>query len=137
MIRRGARQLPVRATRVTLPESSFATIELENHRQIPAKLRRVSLTGGLLDLAVYIEERLAVNLTLPLGSGLIEARAELLFPMRTLIGYLQPFRFISIGEHQLHLLDREISALLQQARIAQAAQKDLGVTPPNFLLELL
>jgi hypothetical protein len=137
MIGRGRRQLPRRAPRVTLPESSFATIQLENGRQIPAKVRRVSLTGGLLDLAVFMEERLAVGLTLPIGSGIVQARAELLFPMRTMIGYLQPFRFTSIREEQLHILDREITELLQRARAASSAHRDLGVSPPNFLLELL
>jgi hypothetical protein len=136
MIRRVPRPLPRRAPRVALPESSFATIQLENGRQIPAKLKRVSLTGGLLDLAVFMEERLAVGLTLPIGSGIVHARAELLFPMRTMIGYLQPFRFTSIREEQLHILDREITEL-QQNRAASSAQMDLGVSPPNFLLELL
>lgn len=137
MIRRVPRQFPARAPRVTVPEGSFATIQLENRRQIPAKLRRVSLTGGLLDLAIYVEERLAVSLTLPVGSGTVQARAELLFPMRTVIGYLQPFRFTSIREEQLHMLDREINELLKQTRIAQGAHKDMGVSPPSFLLELL
>jgi len=136
MIRRLTGPLRRRAPRVTLPESSFATIQLENGRQIPAKLKRVSLTGGLLDLAVFMEERLAVGLTLPIGSGIVHAHAELLFPMRTMIGYLQPFRFTSIREEQLHILDREITEL-QQNRAASSAQMDLGVSPPNFLLELL
>jgi hypothetical protein len=135
MIRRMPRQFPARAPRVTVPEGSFATIQLENGRQIPTKLRRVSITGGLLDLAIFIEERLAVGLTLPIGSGVVHARAELLFPMRTMIGYLQPFRFTSIREEQLHILDREISELLKQTRIVQGVPKDLGVSPPNFLLE--
>ena len=137
MTRRVPRQVPARAPRVNVPEGSFTTIQLENGRQIPAKLQRVSLTGGLLDLAVFIEERLAVSLTLPVGSGVVHARAELLFPMRTMIGYLQPLRFTSIREEQLHILDREISELLQRARAATAAQTNLGVNLPNFLLELL
>jgi hypothetical protein len=137
MIQRVPHPLPARAPRVSVPEGSFATIQLENRRQIPAKLRRISLTGGLLDLAIYVDERLAVGLTLPVGSGVVQARAELLFPMRTMIGYLQPFRFTSIGEEQLHILDREITDLLKQTRIAQAAPKDLGLSPPRFLLERL
>lgn len=137
MIRRGPRPFPARAPRVTVPEGSFATIRLENQRQIPAKLRRVSLTGGLLDLAVYVEERLTVSLTLPVGSGIVQARAELLFPLRTMIGYLQPFRFLSMSEDQLPILNREINQLLKQARIAEAARAELGISPPSFLLERL
>jgi hypothetical protein len=137
MIRRAPHQFATRAPRITVPEGSFATIELENGRHIPAKLKRVSLTGGLLDLAIYVDERLAVSLTLPVGSSTVQARAELLFPMRTMIGYLQPFRFTSVHEEQLHALNREITELLKHARSAQAAQKDLGVSPPSFLLERL
>lgn len=127
-----------RAPRVTMPECVFATIHLENKRQIAAKLRRVSLTGGLLDLAVFMEERLAVGLTLPIGTGIVQARAELLFPMRGPTGYLQPFRFTSIREEQLHILDREIAVLLKQAQSTVAPRPELGASPfPNFLLELL
>lgn len=126
-----------RAPRVTLPECAFASVQLENGRRIPAKLRRISLTGGLLDLAVYVEERLSVDITLPVGSGIVHARAELLFPMRGVTGYLQPFRFIAIREEQLHILDREITELLKQAQAPSAARQGLGVKPPNFLLELL
>jgi hypothetical protein len=134
---RPSRQLPRRAPRVTLPECAFATIQLENGRQIPAKLRSVSLTGGLLDMAIYIEERLSVGLTLPVGSGIVHGRAEMLFPMRGVTGYLQPFRFTSIREEQLHILDREISELLKQMPALAAPRQELGVNPPRFLLESL
>lgn len=131
-------QFHPRAPRVTLPECVFATIHLENKRQIAAKLRRVSLTGGLLDLAIFMEERLAVGLTFPIGSGIVHARAELLFPMRAVTGYLQPFRFTSIREEQLHILDREITALLKQAQSSVTPRHEIGEIPlPNFLLELL
>jgi hypothetical protein len=130
------RQTPRRSPRVNLPECTFATIQLENRRQIPAKLRRVSLTGGLLDLAIYVEERLSVSLTVPIGAGIVHARAELLFPMRSMTGYLQPFRFTAIREEQLHILNREINELLKQAQ-ASVTRQDLGVTLPNFLAELL
>jgi len=137
MIRDMPRQTCRRAPRVTLPECTFVNIQLENRRQIPAKLRRVSLTGGLLDLAVYVDERLSVSLTLPIGSGIVCARAEMLFPMRSVTGYLQPFRFTSIREEQLHILDREITELLKQTQTSSVARQELGVSPPNFLLELL
>ncbi len=137
MIRSVHRHLRPRAPRVTLPECVFATIQLENNRQIAAKLQRISLTGGLLDLAVYIEERIPVGLTLPIGAGIVQARAELLFPMRTPTGYLQPFRFTSIREEQLHILDREINELLRQPPATSGTRQGLGVNPPSFLAELL
>jgi hypothetical protein len=136
MIQPGPRQTPRRAPRVTLPECTFVTIELESRRKIPAKLRRVSLTGGLLDLALYLDERLSVSLTFPIGSGVVHARAELLFPMRGMTGYLQPFRFAAIREEQLHILNREINELLKQTQ-TPVTRQDLGVNLPNFLAELL
>jgi hypothetical protein len=123
-----------RAPRVTLPECVFATMQLENSRQIHAKLQRVSVTGGLLDLAVYVEERVKVGLTLPIGGSKVHAQAVMLFPMRTMTGYLQPFRFTSIPPEQLHILDREICELL---KASPAARHGLGMKPPNSLLESL
>jgi len=125
----------VRPPRVTLPETVFVTVQLENGRQVTAKLHRVSLTGGLLDLAVYLEERIRVGLTVPIGSGIVHAQAQLLFPMRGMTGYLQPFRFTSMRAEQLHILDREITELLKRAQTAPAGGQGLGIRPPNFLLE--
>ena len=137
MITGARRPLRPRAPRVLLPECVFVIIQLENKRKIPAKLLRISLTGGLLDLAFFVEERLSVALTLPIGSGIVHARAEMLFPMRTMPGYLQPFRFTSIREEQLHILDREITALFKQTP-SSATRQHLGMSPPpSSLLELL
>lgn len=136
MIATGPRHFRPRAPRVILPECVFITMQLENGREIPAKLQRVSLTGGLLDLAVYVEERMSVGLTLPLAAGsVVEARAEMLFPLRTLTGYLQPFRFTAFAEGHLHILNREIDDLLRHA--SAAARHGVGLRPPSSLLESL
>ncbi|HLV85400.1 MAG TPA: hypothetical protein VKV39_00380 [Candidatus Sulfotelmatobacter sp.] len=128
---------PPRAPRVTLPETVFAVVQLENNRQIPAKLQRISLTGGLLDLAVYLEERIRVDLKIPIGAGVVQARAAMLFPMRSATGYLQPFRFTNLRPEQQHILDREINELLRRNQVSAAATRGLGVHLPNFLLESL
>jgi len=130
-----------RAPRVTLPECLFVTVQLESGRKIPAKLQTISLTGGLLDLAVCIEERVPFSLTIPIGSTVTEARAEMLFPMRSATGYLQPFRFTSLRPEQFQILEREINEFRSQAQAsaaaAAAAKHELGAKLPNFLLELL
>jgi len=127
-----------RAPRLTLAKGAFATIQLENGRQFTAKLQTISLTGGLLDLASYVEERVPFSLTLSIGSGIVHGRAEMLFPMRSVAGYLQPFRFTSLRTEQLHILDREITELLERPQASPAAPKvELGVHPPSYLLELL
>ena len=126
-----------RAPRVTLPECLFVTVQLESGRKIPAKLQRISLTGGLLDLAVFVEERVPFGLTIPIGPGIAHARAEMLFPLRNATGYLQPFRFTALRPEQLQILDHEISELRRQAQASAAAKHALGVNLPSFLLELL
>jgi hypothetical protein len=81
-------------------------IRLENGRQFTGKLRQLSITGGLMDLPAYIEERTWIDLTIYLASGLLRATAEMMFPMRGGTAYLQPFRFITLGERELHAVDR-------------------------------
>lgn len=130
--------LRLRAPRVTAPDGSFVNVQLENGRQFTARLQRISLTGGLLDLPAYVEERVAFGFTLSIGSGVVHGRAELLFPMRTMTGYLQPFRFTSLRTEQIHILNREINQVLQRPQGSTAAPKiELGVHLPNYLLELL
>jgi len=97
----------------------------------------VSVTGGLLELANYMEERISVGLTLPVGSGVVHARAQMLFPMRGVNGYLQPFRFTDIRAEQLHILDREITTLLSQTTASATNRPVLGSRPPQSLLESL
>ena len=130
-------RLSTRAPRVNFWGSVSATIQLENGRLLPAKLHRVSVTGGLLELANYMEERISVGLTLPVGSGVVHAPAQMLFPMRGVNGYLQPFRFTDIRAEQLHILDREITTLLSQTTASATNRPVLGSRPPQSLLESL
>ncbi len=123
-----------RAPRVSLRESIPSTLQLENGRQLSAKLHRFSITGGLLELAAYIEERSWVGLTFQMGSSVLHLTAEMMFPMRGAIGYLQPFRIVRISEEELHHLDREITTLLKQ-RLTPTAAHGSGFRPPHFYLE--
>lgn len=122
-----------RAPRVSLRGTISAVIRLENGRQLPATLRQLSITGGLLDLSVYLEERAWVDLTIYLSSGPVRATAEMMFPMRGGVGYLQPFRFTSLGEEELHALDREVTVLLQQS--VTSSNGDSGLRAPRYYLE--
>jgi hypothetical protein len=122
-----------RAPRVSLRGTISAVIRLENGRQLPAKLRLLSITGGLLDLGVYLEERAWVDLTIYLSSSAIRGTAEMMFPMRGGAGYLQPFRFTSMGAEELHVLDQEVTSLLKQSATSKAG--DSGVRAPRYYLE--
>lgn len=54
-----------RAARVALQGRISVMVLLENGRQFPAKLHQLSVTGGLLEVDMYLEERSKVGLTLP------------------------------------------------------------------------
>jgi hypothetical protein len=123
-----------RAPRVSLRDSIPSTIQLENGRQLSAKLHRFSITGGMLELASYVEERSWVGLTFQVGSSVVHLTAEMMFPMRSAIGYLQPFRIARIREQDLHLLDQEITALLKQ-RLSPSSVHGPSFRPPHFYLE--
>ena len=127
------RRPPRRAPRVSLRGTISAVIRLENGRQLPAKLRQLSITGGLLDLAVYLEERAWVDLTIYLSSGAVRATAEMMFPMRGGVGYLQPFRLTSLGAEELHALDREVSRLLKESIAPKTGES--GTPGPRYYLE--
>ena len=103
-----------RAPRVPLRGTVSATIHLENQRVLIAKLHQLSMTGGLLEVAAYIDERSRIALAFQLGAGPLLAKAELLFPMRGGMGYLQPFRFTAFGAGVRQTLEVEIATLLKQ-----------------------
>jgi len=108
-------------------------IRLENGRLLPAKLQQLSITGGLLDLAIYLEERTWVDLTIYLSSGLVRGTAEMMFPMPGSVGYLQPFRFTSLGAEELYAVDREVTDMLKQS--VKRRPGDLGLRSPRYYLE--
>ena len=97
------------------------------------KVQQLSVTGGLLDLANYVEERSWVDLTIYLSSGPVRATAEMMFPMLGALGYLQPFRFTSLGEEELHALDGEVTSLLKQSGTPKIG--DAGLRAPRYYLE--
>jgi len=126
---------PTRAPRANLRGTVSALVQLENMRRIPAKIHQISITGGLLELTTYVEERAKVHLAITIGSCVIRPRAVMLFPMHAANSYLQPFRFSGLTDDERHLLDREITVLLKQALAAVQAGHGQGFRPPRFYLE--
>jgi hypothetical protein len=122
-----------RAPRANLCGTVFAVIRLENGRQLTCSMQQLSITGGLLDQAAYLEERTWVELTIYLSSGPVRTTAEMMFPMRAGAGYRQPFRFTSLGTEELHAVDREVTEVLLQSTRASAA--DRGLRAPRYYLE--
>lgn len=123
----------IRAPRVNLWGTASATIQLENGRQLWAKMLRISITGGLLELATCLDEGVSVSLTLHLGEGTVRGKGAMLFPMWAEQGYLQPFAFTDLREDQLLALQAEIAELLRQAKPLATGRPRPGHRPPHFL----
>jgi hypothetical protein len=126
---------PKRAPRASLQGSVSALLELENGRRLPVKLHLLSATGGLLELANYLDERTRVSLTMQIGSGTVRPKAEMLFPMRGTHGYFQPFRFTGLHTEERQILEKEIAELLRQTITPAKAGHASGFRPPHFFLE--
>jgi len=122
----------IRAPRVSLRETVPVTIQLENGKQLPAKLHKISVTGGLLETVTYLEERVRVGVTLPIGSSFVRPKAEMLFPMWSVNGYLQPFRFTGLWVEERQILEMEISELLKQSVTRSSAGLKAGLPPARF-----
>ena len=119
-----------RAPRVPLRGTVSATIHLENQRVLIGKLHQVSMTGGLLEVATYIDERSKIALAFQLSAAPLLAKAEMLFPMRGGMGYLQPFRFTAFGAGVRQSLEMEIAALLKQTHPAGKPPEPARPEPP-------
>jgi hypothetical protein len=124
-----------RAPRANLRSPLSVTVHLENGRQIFAKLHRLSITGGLLELGTCVEERVWVNLAIFLNGGVVRPAAEMMFPMRGGDSYLQPFRITRLRAEELHLLDKEVTELRKQTIAPNGSGHGIGFRPPHYYLE--
>lgn len=122
----------MRAPRISLRGSVPVTVQLENKRQLTGKLYRVSVTGGLVELGPYIDERSKVMMVFQLGAGLLQARAEMMFPMRGGMGYFQPFRFTGFAPGARQTLEAQINALLRQT---VGPNHQLGLAAQRFVAD--
>lgn len=125
----------VRAPRVNVQGRISVLVKLENGRQVSGKLQTVSVSGGLVQVPTYLEERSKIVLTIPVGNNLVRPHAETLFPMWSANGYLQPFRFTRIWTEERQMLEAEISELLNQTVARSTATRVTGFRPRNFYLE--
>jgi hypothetical protein len=128
-------QFQPRAPRVNLWGIVSASLQLENGRQFTGKLQTLSITGGLLDVATFFDERTNISLLFRFAGVILQTRAQLLFPMRGGMGYLQPFRFTGIGMKERQIIDAEINTILKKAAAEKTAQ-GLGYRPPRSYLDL-
>ena len=124
-----------RATRVSLQGRISAIVQLENGRQLSGKLHQLSVTGGLLEIAMYLDERTKAGLAIPIGGNVLRPDAEMLFPMWGAQGFLQPFRFTRLWAQERQMLEAEIVELLRQSVARSTAGQGLAPRPRPFYLE--
>jgi hypothetical protein len=123
-----------RATRVNVKGRVSVIIQLENGRKISAKLHKLSVTGGLLEIAMYLEERSKVDLSIPIGVTMVRPKAEILFPMCGAHGCLQPFRFTRLWAEERQMLETEITELLKPSMARpNAGQGTLTRPGPTYV----
>ena len=109
-----------RAARVQLGDSVLAAIRLEDGRRTRAKLRTVSVTGGLLHMTNPLTQGEFAEVAFQTQSGPVRGMAEILSPsLKTTAGILQPFRFVALedDDHRRlrtsldHVADRNLLGL--------------------------
>lgn len=102
-----------RGARVKLGGSVLALLQLQNKRQIRARLNQVSCNGGLLQLEQPLDEGIVVEVLFHVGSTTVRNKAEMLFPMWATKGCLQPFRFKDIPDDVRSDLEEDLTAMLK------------------------
>jgi hypothetical protein len=82
-----------RAPRVKLAGSILVLLQLDDRRQVRARLNQLSVNGGVLQLSEPLEEQRSVEVMFHIGSTTVRAQAATISPMWATQGCLQPFRF--------------------------------------------
>jgi hypothetical protein len=102
-----------RGARVKLGGSVLALLQLQNRRQIRARMSQLSANGGLLQLDAPIDEGVVVEILFHVGTTTVRSKVEMLFPMWATNGCLQPFRFKDIPDEIRASLEKDLIALLK------------------------
>ncbi len=126
---------PPRAPRVNLWGVVAASLQLENGRQLSGKLQTLSVTGGLLDVAVCLDERIEVSMLFRFGEAILQTRVRMLFPMRGGMGYFQPFQFKNLGVRERQIIDTEIAERMRQNVAPDKQAFGLGRRAPGIYLD--
>src|SRR5579864_4724928 len=114
-----------RGARVKLGGSVLALLQLQNKRQIRARLNQVSCNGGLLQFDQPLDEGIIVEILFHVGSTTVRSKAEMLFPMWATKGCLQPFRFKDLEEAVRGSLEEDLKTLLKMSPGTTAGDTNL------------
>ena len=108
-----ASQREQRGARVKLGGTVLALLQLQNHRQVRARLNQLSCNGGLLQLEQPLDEGIVVEVLFHVGSTTVRNKAQMLFPMWATKGCLQPFRFKDIPDDLRSNLESDLTSMLK------------------------
>ena len=106
-------QPAMRATRVYFTERTSAVLRLDDGRNVPGKLKVISLTGGLLSVPHPLETGSNAKLMFLTGAGMVLGSAKMLSP---LTWGLQPFRFVALAYDDQNKLKNVIQRSIDQSR---------------------
>lgn len=121
---------PWRWPRARLDGNNPTVLRFPNGQCIGANLQVISVTGGLLSLAKFVDQGLRVRLMFLTEGGSVQGGAEMLPPVRD---GLQPFRFVSLpadDRRRVGALVGELSqnkselAWIEKLRAASAQHKE-------------
>lgn len=102
--------------RVRFPETTPAVLRLADGNRVPGKLQLISISGGLLGLSRPLKTHSVIKLMFVAPTGSVFAAAKMLNPLSW---GLQPFRFVTLGDHDRSKLQTAI-----QSSLAQSARQD-------------
>jgi hypothetical protein len=123
-----------RAPRVKLGGTVLALLQLENGRQVRARLHQLSITGGLLHMDRPLDESIKVEVIFHLGSSTVRSKAVMLFPMWATQGYLQPFEFTDFAERDRKSLEVDVQKLLDHS-VATKPVQESGLEDLSLFLQ--
>lgn len=94
----------VRAPRVTLRRPMSIDFRLDQSGIVRGNLHVVSSTGGRAQTTKPVAPGILVELRIGTGEGVIRGIAELLPGNQIISGWLQPFRFVALGDEDYEKL---------------------------------
>ena len=100
------------AEQVRLQGTVLALVQLENGRNVRARVHQLSTNGGILQLPIPLDEDLSVHLLFHIGSTTVRGQARMQFPLWSTRGCLQPFRFTGLGKEARDRLHDHLQSLL-------------------------
>src|ERR1700733_13489717 len=120
-----------RSPRIQLHGSVAAAVMAEGGQRARAKLQSISINGGLLQLQQQLSTGDFVEIAFHTRSGAIHGMAEMLHPMPKFnSAFLQPFRFIALGDDDHRKLRMALDTALDRSFLDPVSEQ--LQTPPGF-----